>query len=669
MVRGIIEMVLLLCMSKTSLLDVIKTASKVAVIGASRHPEKVGFQIVKNIQTLGFQGEIFLVNPDAPEILGIQCLTKIKQIPATDIAILAVHSKDTLEAAKEVLRQGTKILIVISSGFREYSKKGALLEDKLRELCQRNNVRLIGPNCMGIVAPHQHLNLSFSSSHIRPGNIAFLSQSGALISALLDWSWPRHLGFSFLASLGNEADVNVNDMLRALKDDDKTEVIAIYAEQIINGREFMEIARQVAKKKKIFLLKGGVTIAGSWVAKSHTGSITRSLDITKALCRATGITFVEDTESFFQSLMLASWIKLPHHPEFFVIGNAGGPGVIVTDNFEKEHVSLFKPEIVPVKWQQKYSHIPWTNPLDLLGDARQERYADAIYLLEREAKNTIMFVVLTPQALTDVNLIAQSIRDFKVLHPKQGIVACFMGGKRVEEGKAILYKEHIPCFDYPELAISLLAKMVKAKEIGETFYKVKKVSRKLADLKLKQIPVTADRVPKLKYPVVLKASTPHSSELYHKASVGAVTLDIRNEEQLARALHDMKKRLKKYTKVQYYVEPFIDPGREILMSVRRDSDFGTILTIGFGGEWVQVLSDKIIMIAPFSQSEVREALKELRGYSALVDQLDITRDIADIAVLLARELEKRKDLELIEINPVRFVGKKVYILDWKEIKQ
>ncbi len=666
--KGIIRVRFIkLCMSKTSLLDVIKNASKVAVIGASRHPEKVGFQIVKNIQTLGFPGELFLVNPDGQEILGIQCVTKIKEIPGIDVAVLAVHPKATLEVAKEVLKKGAKTLIVISSGFRESSKKGSLLEEKLAQLCERNGARLIGPNCMGLIAPHEHLNLSFAHSNVRPGNIAFLSQSGALVSALLDWSWPRYVGFSWLVSLGNEADVNINDMLQALQDDDRTEVIGIYAEQITDGKEFIRIAKQVANKKRIFLLKGGQTHIGAKTALSHTGAMVNNQDVIEAACYQAGIILHHDTESFFQALMLSAWLTMPKDPALFVVSNAGGPAVTTVDQIVMQHLPLVEVTEIPAKWQQKYPHIPWQNPLDLVGDARQERYADAIYLLGRQSSNMVLFILLTPQSMTDVEAIAQTIKDFHSTFPKQPIMVSFMGGKRVEEGKKILYREHIPCFEYPEQAITLFAQLANFETPSLKMERIS-VKKKWKELLLPVQKLSSRQVPKLTYPVVLKGVTP---KLYHKTEMGGVALNIPDEKHLLIALKTMQQRLKQFAQVEYQVTPYIAPGRELLMSVKRDTTFGMVLTIALGGIWTEALHDKVVLVAPCSRYEIKTALRGLKSYkmfTAFRDEPDIVGTVVEIALLLVKELEKRDDLSLIELNPVRFVGKKAYVLDWKEQK-
>ena len=434
----------------------------VAVVGASRQRGKVGHEILTGLLAGGFEGRVFPVNPKAEEIEGLRCyadLASIGEVP--ELVIVVVPPPAVPDVMRQCARAGVRNVIVITAGFKEVGEAGRRLEEEIVEIARRNNIRMIGPNCLGIMVPGKRLNASFGGDLPAAGQIGYISQSGALLTAILDMARANDIGFSLLVSIGNKADVDELDMIRALGAHEDTTVIAGYLENITDGNAFVREAEHISRTKPILLMKSGGTGAGAKAASSHTGSLAGSEVAYEVVFDRAGIVRCPSIKAQFEYAQAFAHQPLPAGPKVAVITNAGGPGIMAADAVERSGLTFarFADQTV----QRLTAALPPAanvhNPVDVLGDALADRYRLALEAVLADENVDAVIVLLTPQAMTQCAATAETVAEVAAAQEAKPVLACFLGAEKVREGIAVLRKARIPQYDSPEGAVATLKAM------------------------------------------------------------------------------------------------------------------------------------------------------------------------------------------------------------------
>jgi acetyltransferase len=627
----------------------------VAVIGASRTPGKVGYDILKNLIDSGFDGPLFPVNPNADKILGYDCYAALTDVgQPVDLAIVVLPSKVVLDVTEQCREAGVDSMIVISAGFKESGDQGAELEKRLADRCAEYGIRCIGPNCLGVISPPSNVNASFSATTPPPGNVAFFSQSGALGTAVLDWfagaSESSNLGISRFVSYGNKADVDESDLLLALGNDEETEVILGYVESINDGQKFMRIASEVTKKKPVIILKSGRTSAGAKAASSHTGSLAGSDAAYEAAFKQTGVIRARSATEFFDYVLAFSRQNPPEGRSVAIITNAGGPGILATDAIESTSLSLArladKTESVLSENLPPGANIH--NPVDVVGDARADRYKLAIGTVLDDEGVDGGLVILTPQTSTEVEDTARVIVEASGKSDKP-LLSCFMGSLSTKKGVQILESGHVPNYDHPERAIGVMDAMATFKRWSKT-PRGKSPQIKLDDQAIQKTLADAadagmdelgeqharavveaagialpgsllasdeneavEAASKLGYPVVMKIA---SQDILHKSDAGGVKVGLNNEEEVREAFRAITQSARSYSADAridgVLVQEMVCGGAEVIVGLNRDPQFGPLLMFGMGGIYVELLKDVSFRVAPITEEDARQMIEEIQ---------------------------------------------------------
>ncbi len=540
-----------------------------AIIGASRTPGKVGNILTKNIVESGFTGNIWPINPNADEVLGLKCYASILEVPGeVDLAVIAIPAKGVSKVAEECGRKGVKALVVVSAGFKEIGREGALLENQLIEIGRKHGMRIQGPNCLGIIDTSTPINISFASAMPREGRIGFISQSGALGTAVLDWVLQEDLGFHSFVSLGNKADLDEVDFIEAMGEDENVSVILLYLESIEEGRRFLEVASKVVDKKPIVILKGGTSSAGARAAGSHTGALVGSFLAYKTAFEKSGVIMAESVEELFNNGIAFSNQPIPKTEGVAIVTNAGGPGILATDLSER--LGLRIANLTSETRNQLREGLPAAastgNPVDVLGDAKADRYSFAVEKVLRDDHVGSLVVILTPQAMTESMVTAESLLELHGRFREKPLVAVFMGGEGVEEAQNYLMRNGIPCYDFPHKGMKTLSALYeyarflkqpvnnpvrfrdinpeKVRKVIDTVRADKRVvllSHEAAAIveaygitapesRIAQTPEEAAAyAEELGFPVVLRILSP---DILHKTDVGGIALNLRNAEEV-----------------------------------------------------------------------------------------------------------------------------------------
>jgi len=693
-------------------LEAIFRPGSVAVVGASRTPGKVGYILTKNMMDSGFGGKIYPINPEANEILGLRCYKSVLDVPdAIDLAVITIPSASVLQVADECGRKGVKALVVISAGFKEIGHDGAVLEQQLLEIGKKYGMRIQGPNCLGLINTETPLNLSFAAGMPRKGRIGFISQSGALGTAVLDWIIKESIGFHSFISLGNKADLDEVDFIEAMAEDDDIGVILLYLESIEKGRKFIDTTMKVVKEKPIIVLKGGTSSAGARAAGSHTGALVGSFLAYQTAFNKAGVILAQSVEELFDYGVAFTEQPLPSDEGIAIITNAGGPGILATDLAERLGVKLASlSSDLQNRLRQNLPPASATgNPVDVLGDARADRYRFALNEVLADGNVNAAIVLLTPQAMTESLETAKSIVETKMAIASKPILAVFMGGGAVEEASRLLVENGVPCFDFPEKAIQTISAMYTYKRFLSqsstepvTFIDVDKervkeiiasargdgrvvlLSTEAADVvRAYGMPVPANRLvntaeeavkaaDEFGYPIVLRIVSP---DILHKTDIGGVALNLNSPEEIRRAFDRIitsvsmfmpKARL--YGVMVYHMVP---KGREMIIGMSQDVQFGPLIMFGLGGIYVNFLKDVSFRLAPLSEPEARKMMEETKAYTLLKGiRGEEASDIEALKEMLLRVSQLVCDFpEIIEmdINPVIVYGegKGCYALDVK----
>lgn len=628
----------------------------VAVIGASATPGKMGYILMDNILRGGYRGNLYPINPKGGEILGRPAYPSIKDVPGeVDLAVIVIPVAAIPDVVEECGQKGVKALLIISAGFRETGPEGARREREVVARAQKYGMRILGPNVLGLIDTISNLNATFATTMARPGEIAFLSQSGALGSAILDWSREEAIGFSHFVSLGNRADVNEVDLLEAWADDPHSKVILAYLEGIADGEAFMRVARQVTRKKPVIALKSGTTAAGTRAISSHTGSLAGSERAYEAAFNQTGIIRAESVQDLFDFAEIFAYQPMLRGNRIAIVTNAGGPGILATDMCERAGLALaqFAKETI----EAMAPHLPPTanlyNPVDVIGDAQSDRYRVALNVVLRDPGVDGVVVLLTPQAMTDVEAIAQTVVEVARAYDKP-VVSSFIGGEVVEPAVRFLQENRIPTYPFPERAVLALGAMeryrrwlerppqrlvhfqVRKEEVQRVLDQARQEGRlSLGEVEARQVAEAYGlRLPKAKlarspdeavrlaaeigYPVVMKIASP---DILHKSDIGAVKVGLTNSTDVRDAYELIEYRARRHHPEAdiwgILVQQMISGGREVIIGMSRDPQFGPMLMFGLGGIYVEVLKDVVFRIAPVDRNEAREMVENIHSFPLL----------------------------------------------------
>jgi len=684
-------------------LDVFFSPKTVAVIGATETPNTVGRTLLWNLVTHPFGGTVFPVNPKRPNVLGIKAYKSVSDIPEqVDLAVVITPPPTIPGIIRECGENGVRGAVVISAGFKEIGEEGAALERKLLEEARAANIRVVGPNCLGVMSPLSGMNATFATTIARPGSVGFISQSGALCTAVLDWSLKELVGFSAFISIGSMVDVGWGDLIYYLGNDPKTRSIVIYMESIGDAGAFLSAAREVALNKPIIVIKPGRSAAAAKAAASHTGSLTGSDEVLEAAFRRSGVLRVNNIADLFYMAEVLSKQPSPRGPRLTIVTNAGGPGVMATDALIMGggELSELTPEtmaaynaVLPPTW----SH---NNPVDIIGDASPERYAKALDIAAKDSNSDGMLVILTPQAMTDPTQIAEQLKPLAKQEGKP-VLASWMGGVDVAAGEAILNKANIPTFPYPDTAARAFNYMwqysynLKAlyetpatpddsagwapdrKKVGDIIERVRAEGRTiLTEFESKQvlaaygIPVAQTVIAagsaaavkaadQMGYPVVLKL---YSETITHKTDVGGVQLNLGNAEAVQRAFAAIQNSVTDKVGAQHFqgvtVQSMIKlkDAYELILGSSLDPQFGPVLLFGTGGQLVEVFKDRALGLPPLNSTLARRMMEQTKIYKALKGVRGRKPvDMAALELLMVRFsalVAEQPWIKEIDINPL-----------------
>ncbi len=627
----------------------------VAVIGASRDEEKAGHAVLKNIVQYAYPGAVYPINPKADEILDVRCYPSLLDVPGNiDLAVFVVPAKLISAMIDQCVEKNVGAIIVISAGFKESGRDGAKLERELTDRVKDAGITMLGPNCLGLIDTASRLNASFARGMPEPGSIGFFSQSGALCTAILDWALGEGIGFSKFISLGNKADIDEVALLEFLGDDPGTNVILGYIEGVKDGQEFMRVANEVSRKKPVVLTKSGGTEAGARAASSHTGTLAGSDKAIDAAFAQSGIIRAKTIEQLFDLAVVFTTGRVPKGPNLAIVTNAGGPGIIAADAVERSEVRMASFEKSTI--DELRAHLPATaalyNPVDVIGDANAERYGKGLEIVLKDPNVDGALVILTPQAMSDPEETGRAIAA--LVDSGKPVVGSFMGGDGVKGGVEAMKTAKIPNYHYPERAVAAFEALVKYQQWRDSppkkieRFKVNKRTvkeaiaraleqgrRGLAESDTREIIAAYGfRLPKstfaptagdaakaaetIGFPVVMKIASP---DILHKSDIGGVKVGLESPQEVESAFLEMTRRAGRVMPharlLGVLVQEMVAGGKEVILGMNKDPQFGAMLMFGLGGIYVEVLKDVTFRIAPISRDDAREMVTGIRSYALL----------------------------------------------------
>ncbi len=673
----------------------------IAVIGASREPGSVGQSLLANLLGNRFKGIVFPVNPKADGILGIKSYPRVSDIPdQVDLAVVAVPSQVVPSVLEECGERRVKGAIVITAGFKEIGGEGIPLERRVLEIIKQHDITLVGPNCLGVINtdPRSSMNATFGTQMPKEGNIAFVSQSGALCVAVLDYAKEANIGFSKFISMGNKAGVNENELLHYLKSDSKTDIILMYLEDLVNGREFMSIAREITssrvRPKPIIALKAGRTLVGARAASSHTGSLAGSDKVYDAIFEQCGVLRVDTLEELFDYVKAFSSQPLPRGRNVAIITNSGGPGILATDSCIRHNLNVAP--LSPATKAKLRKILPAKaslhNPVDLIAEAQAEQYEASLRAVVRDKKIHSAIVILTPTAFTKVDKISSAIVNVAKASHKP-VLCCLLGVYDVSRGIEILEENGIPNYRFPESAAGVLAEMrnfaqwLKRPQTGIKTYRVQKAKARqvIASvrkegrcllleheayevLKAYHFPVVgsvlarsereaAEAAGEIGFPVVIKISSP---DVVHKFDYGGVKLDLKDKNDVKLAYREICNnvlRIKPEARIAgLIVEEMVREGKEVILGMNRDAQFGPILMFGLGGIYVEALEDVSFRLAPIREYSAMAMIKKTKTHKILEGfrggAVYDVEAIADCLKRLSQLVVDFEEIQELDINPL-----------------
>ena len=628
----------------------------IAVVGASREQGKVGHDVLQNLIKYEFQGGIYPINPKADEILGLKCYKSVSEVPGeVDLAVVVVPAKIVPMVIDDCGSKGVSGAIIISAGFKEVGREGAELERDVVERARKHGVRVIGPNCLGLIDTASSLNASFAAGMPDRGSVAFISQSGAFGTAILDWALRERQGFSKFISVGNKADVDESDLLEAIGGDEETNVILAYLESVSDGRRFLEVTREVTRRKPVVILKSGVTSAGAKAASSHTGALAGSDAAYTAAFAQVGVLRAHSVQELFDTATAFGLQGAIHGNRVAIVTNAGGPGIIATDAVENSGLTMA--EFGRETLDQLSSALPPAaniyNPVDVIGDAGADRYDTALKAVIADERVDGVLVMVTPQTSTRIAETAVLVCRRAAATDKP-VLACFMGGERISEGFDTLNEGGVPNYPFPERAVMAMdamrrhheqsqrpvespprfaidtkpvAEVIAAAcrkgryELGET--EAREVMQAYGFRMPRSLPAaTADAAvaaaENLGYPVVMKIA---SKDILHKSDVGGVKVGLEDEDEARRAFHAIlesaRQRVPDAIIDGVLVQEMAPSGKEVILGMNRDAQFGPMVMFGLGGIYVEILKDVSFRLAPMTRQDARAMIRQIRSFALL----------------------------------------------------
>ncbi len=696
-------------------LDAIFRPSSVAVIGASNSVGSVGATLWQNLASSGFTGDVFPINPKHDCVQGTRAFASTKQVPqAIDLAVICVPAPAVPSVVRECGEAGVRGVIIISAGFREVGTAGRELEEAVqREAVRFDGLRIVGPNCLGVIVPELRLSASFAAGMPQPGRVALLSQSGALCTAILDWAIEQQIGFSAFVSAGNMLDVSMADLIDYFAADPQTESLILYIESLNHSRDFLSAARAFARHKPIVAYKAGRFAESAQAAASHTGALAGVDAVYEAAFRRAGIERVFSVDDLFDCAELLARQSPPRGPRLAIVTNAGGPGVMAIDVLMEQRGQLAKLSAVTMERLNRALPPHWShnNPVDVLGDATPERYATALEAVLADEGVDAALIVLTPQAMTEPTRIAQLVAATANRHRKP-LLAAWMGGAMVREGHQVLHESAIPTYTSPEQAVrafmhlvsyaarrELLHEMPRDMRITwprdrtairqefltrfkgqapSTFFSEDDSKALLAEY---GIPVsqpiaatTADEAVevarRIGFPVVMKIRSP---DITHKTDVGGVALNLTIESEVRSAFNQMLASVKSKRPDAVIdgvtLQPMITAARgvELLVGAKRDPVFGSVLLVGAGGVMAELLQDRTLELPPLDERLARRMLESLRVWPLLQGYrgrpgVDVER-LIEVLIRFSFLVTDWPELSEIDINPLLVTADRLIALD------
>ncbi|MCP4142567.1 MAG: CoA-binding protein [Chloroflexi bacterium] len=692
----------------------------IAIVGASSHPEKLGYGVARNLNKSGYTGAVHYINPKGGNIFGQEILKSIAEIPApVDLAILVIPAKyapDTMRACGE---RGIKATILVSGGFRETGKEGAALEEKVVKIAREFDIRMIGPNCIGLIDTNLPLDTTFLPLEMpRPGHVAFISHSGAICDALIDWSKKQGFGFSRIISLGNQADVNETDVLPLVAADEHSKVITLYLENINDGERFIKNARKIIPEKPIIALKTGRSESGQRAAASHTGAMAGADIAFEAAFEKAGIFRAETTEEIFDWARALAWASPLQGRRIGVLSNAGGPCVIAADALDREKLQLadFTPETNQAFADFLVPAASFQNPVDMLAGATAADYAKGLEILLADPNTDGIIVIIPPPPMYPAEYIADAI--IPLIHKaEKTVVVVLMGGEEIEEASHRFQAAKVPEYRFPERAVSALTRLAERTEIlremdesttplvdadlSDTRAALKSTPSgnwldiELAErlMKIYGIPTSPIKLAQdaksaaklgeeLGFPVVMKIASP---DIPHKSDVGGILLNVKSAEEVAQGYEMLMARVQakishpslrsEYRRAKLegvHIQKMIPQGQEVIVGAVRDPQFGALMMFGSGGVEVEGLKDVAFALAPLSVKETEKMLsktwagKKLAGYRNIpaVDRAAVI----DILCRLSQLAYDLPEIAEIEINPLTVLKKGAVAVDVRILK-
>jgi acetyltransferase len=698
----------------TEKLDRLLNPRTIAVIGASSREGHVGFSLMKNLIGSGFDGTVYPINPNRASVQGVKAYPSILEAPdKIDLAVIATPAKTVPGIVEECGKAGVNGIVIISSGFKEAGREGEEMCNAILETARKYDMRIIGPNCLGFMKPSIKLNASFANKMALPGRIAFISQSGALGTAILDWSVRQNVGFSYFVSIGSMIDVGFHDLIDYFGSDPGTSSILIYMESLTNARKFLSAARAFSRTKPIIILKAGKSTEGSKAAMSHTGSLTGNDAAFDAAFKRAGIVRVSTIGELFDSAQTLAMQKRPTGNRLAIVTNAGGPGVIATDYIMTHGGQLAQLSCETLKRLDAVLPPTWSksNPVDVLGDADPERYKNAVELCLDDENADGVLAILTPQAVTDAAEIARRIVALPNKN-KKTMLASWMGEDDVEEGRSILKEGDIPVYRIPESAIRCFMNMYRYSKNLELLYETPATiphaftpkteeNRTLISSVMKEgryvlteeeakrllsnydIPVTKNATAKSRedslaiaagvgFPVVMKISSPN---ILHKSDAGGVRINIKTPEEAGKAFDEIIGNARKYNpKAEIkgvLIENMESRKYELLIGCKKDPIFGPVIVFGMGGIAVEVFKDTNVGLPPLNMALAMRLIEETKVYKLLkgyrgVEGVDITA-IQFLLYKFAYLVMDFPQIKEVDINPFAVDEKGGIVLDAKVV--
>ncbi len=689
----------------------------VAVIGASKTIGTVGYGIFSNILQSNFQGAVYPVNPKYNNIMSVKAYKDILTVPeAVDMAVICVPSEAVVNVIKQCAKKGVKGIVVITAGFKEIGEEGKKLEDEIIAIAKKNDIALIGPNVLGVINTQKEisLNANFALKMPKAGNVALVSQSGAIGVAALDYAHQHDLGISKFVSIGNKAVIDESDVLEYLIDDEATKIITIYAEDIKYPARFLEMAKKAnAKLKPILIIKTGRSVRGAIATHSHTGALSTSDTAYDALFAQCGVIRVETLDELFEFAEGFTCFKQPKGNRIVVVTNGGGLGVIATDAAERYGLEMttFEPETLKALKAKLPPTANIHNPVDIIGDADAQRLSNTLTEIVKDKNVDAIIVSILPTVETDMDAIAANLCDFAKAHPDMPILGNLMSLEPEPAFNKVLEKADIPNFDFPETDIRVLAAMIKYYEwikqpqVEVTKFKVNKhqvqevlnairkdkrihlsetESYKILEaygMKVIKYSIAKDlnnaisAANKIGYPVVLKIISP---DILHKIDVGGVKINLKDDSELKKAFKEITESVatqKPNAEIQGFLieEFFTEKSIEVIVGANGIKSFGSLIMFGLGGTFVELFKDVAFRLAPLTRHDAMNMIKETKGYKILKgfrgqSAYDI-ESIVDYLLRISQLVTDFPEIKELDLNPIKVLdeGKGVVIFDAKII--